>query len=151
MSPLSFRGGVGGGVCNFRHFFRMIILTKEDALATAQVMVDKKAQAVVLLEISSVVAYADYFVICSGRSVTQVKAIAAAIEKYFLPRGIRPLHVEGYAEGRWTLLDYDDVIVHVFLEEARNFYDLERLWRDVPRTDFEEYTPPGVALPRHDD
>jgi len=120
----------------------MIILTKEDALATAQVMIDKKAQDVVLLEISKVVTYADYFVLCSGRSTVQVKAIANAIEEYFRTRKVPPLHIEGYTEGRWVLLDYDEVIVHVFLEEARNFYDLERLWRDVPRTDFEEYSMP---------
>ena len=120
----------------------MIILTKEDALATAQVMIDKKAQDVVLLEISKVVTYADYFVLCSGRSTVQVKAIANAVEEYFRTKGVRPLHIEGYTEGRWVLLDYDEVIVHVFLEDARNFYDLERLWRDVPRTDFEEYRTP---------
>jgi ribosome-associated protein len=81
-------------------------------------------------------------VICSGRSVIQVKAIVNALEEYFRNRGVRPLHIEGYSEGRWVLLDYDELIVHVFVEEARNFYDLERLWRDVPRTVFEEYGMP---------
>ncbi len=129
----------------------MIILSKEEALATAQVMIDKKAQDVMLLEISQVVTYADYFLICSGRSSTQVKAIVNAVEEYFNSREIPPLHIEGYTEGRWVLLDYDELIVHVFLEEARNFYNLERLWRDVPQTVFEEYTKPEVSLPLNDD
>lgn len=128
----------------------MIILSKEDALATAQVMIDKKAQDVVLLEISKVVTYADYFLICSGRSITQVKAIVNAIEEYLKSRGITPLHIEGYTEGRWVLLDYDELIVHVFLEETRNFYNLERLWDDVPRTVFEDYKKPEELLPLHD-
>jgi ribosome-associated protein len=120
----------------------MIILSKEEALATAQIMIDKKALDVVLLEISKVVTYADYFLICSGRSVIQVKAIVNAIEEYLKSKGVHPLHIEGYTEGRWVLLDYDELIVHVFLEEARNFYNLERLWGDVPRIDFEEYRKP---------
>ena len=128
----------------------MIILSKEEALATAQVMIDKKAQDVVLLEISTIVAYADYFLICSGRSITQVKAIVTAIEEYLKSIGIIPLHIEGYTEGRWVLLDYDELIVHVFLEEARNFYDLERLWNDVPRMVFEEYRKPEESLSLND-
>ncbi len=128
----------------------MITLSKEEALATAQVMLDKKAQDVVLLEISKVVTYADYFLICSGRSIIQVKAIVNAVEEYLKSQGVRPLHIEGYSEGRWVLLDYDELIVHVFLEEARNFYDLERLWRDVPRTVFEEYRKPEGFLPLND-
>jgi len=128
----------------------MIILSKEEALATAQVMMDKKAQDVVLLEISKVVAYADYFLICSGRSTIQVKAIVNAVEEYLKSREITPLHIEGYTEGRWVLLDYDELIVHVFLEEARNFYNLERLWGDVPRTIFEEYRKPEESTPLND-
>lgn len=116
----------------------MTIVSKDDALATAQAVLDKKAQDVVLLEISQVVSYADYFLICSGRSGIQVKAIANAVEEYLKDRGIRPLHIEGLSEGRWVLLDYDELIVHVFLEEARQFYNLERLWGDVPCTTFEE-------------
>ncbi len=115
----------------------MQIISKDDALAVAQTIVDKKAQDVILLEISEVVAYADYFLICSGRSVVQVKAIANAVEEYMKDKGVRPLHIEGLTEGRWVLLDYDELIVHVFLEEIRHFYNLERLWDDVPCTTFE--------------
>jgi ribosome-associated protein len=119
----------------------MKILTKEDACDVAQVMLDKKALDVTLLDISGVVPYADYFLLCSGRSAVQVKAIVSAIEEHLRHKGFRPLHIEGYNEARWVLLDFDDLIVHVFLEEARLFYNLERLWGDVPRTVFEDEIP----------
>jgi ribosome-associated protein len=127
----------------------MQITEKEDALAAAQAVIDKKAQDVILLEISQVVSYADYFLICSGRSVVQVKAIANAVEESLHTRGIRPLHIEGLTEGRWVLLDYDELIVHVFLEETRSFYNLERLWGDVPCTTFDELNPVMDVV--HDD
>lgn len=127
----------------------MISISKDDVQTTAQVLLDKKGRDVVLLEISAVAAYTDYFLIASGRSTTQVKALASAVEEHLRSRGFPPLHIEGYTEGRWVLLDFDELIVHVFLEEARHFYDLERLWRDVPRTDFADPTPPP-RLPRRD-
>ncbi len=116
----------------------MVILKKDDAVAVARVALDKKAQNVLLLEISTLVSYADYFLICSGRSSVQVKAIADAIEENLRTRGIRPLHLEGTTEARWILMDYDELIVHVFLEETRQFYNLERLWNDAPCIAFEE-------------
>ncbi len=125
----------------------MKILTQDDACDVAHVMLDKKALDITLLEISSVVAYADYFLLCSGRSAIQVKAIVAAIEAHMKGKGVHPLHIEGYREGRWVLLDYDDIIVHVFLEEARLFYNLERLWGDVPRTVFADEMPETSVLP----
>lgn len=112
--------------------------TREDAVSAAEAALDKKAQEIVLLEVSQVTTYADYFLICSGRSAIQVKAIVSAIEQQLKERGIRPLHIEGQSEARWVLLDYDELIIHVFHEEAREFYDLERLWKDVSRTKFEE-------------
>jgi len=118
----------------------MVTISKDDAISVAHVAIDKKAQDVVLLEISSMVSYADFFLICSGRSVVQVKAISEAIEKSLRERGIRPLHIEGLSEGQWVLLDFDDLIIHVFLEEKRQFYNLERLWKDVPCLMFEEST-----------
>lgn len=125
----------------------MQILTKEDACDAAQVMLDKKALDVTLLDISGVVSYADYFLLCSGRSVVQVKAIVSAIEEHLKQKGFRPLHIEGYSEARWVLLDFDDLIVHVFLEEARLFYNLERLWGDVPRIVFEDEMPEPSIRP----
>ncbi len=120
-------------------------VTKEDAGIIANAALDKKAQDVVLLEVSSVSTYADYFLICSGRSVIQVKAIVNAIEQTFKERGVYPLHAEGLSEGRWVLLDYDELIIHVFLEETRAFYNLERLWDDVPCTAFDEYSVPAES------
>ncbi len=116
----------------------MNIVQKDEALAAAHVLIDKKAQDVMLLEISEVVSYADFFLLCSGRSVVQVKAIADAVEQHLREQGFRPLHIEGLSEGRWVLLDFDELIVHVFLKETRQFYNLERLWDDVPCTRFEE-------------
>ena len=129
----------------------MVTVSKDDVLAVVQVVLDKKAQDVVLLEISNVVSYADYFLICSGRSGIQVKAIVNAIEKSLKEQGIRPLHIEGLTEGRWVLLDYDELIIHVFLEETRYFYNLERLWRDVPRTTFEEHATSDRPVALNDD
>jgi ribosome-associated protein len=123
----------------------MVTISKDEAVAVAQVALDKKAQDVILLEISNVVSYADYFLICSGRSVIQVKAITEAIEQRLKEHRILPLHTEGLTEGRWVLLDYDELIVHIFLEETRYFYNLERLWSDVPRITFEEE--PASELP----
>ncbi len=113
-------------------------VTREDAVSAAEAALDKKAKDTVLLEVSQVTSYADYFLICSGRSSIQVKAIVASIEQQMKDRGIRPLHIEGQSEARWVLMDYDELIVHVFHDEARGFYDLERLWKDVPCTKFEE-------------
>jgi len=112
-------------------------VSHEDAVAAAQAALDKKALDVVLLDVTGVVTYADYVLICSGRSSTQVKAIVSSIEEQMKARKIRPLHIEGGTEARWVLMDYDDLIIHVFAEEARAFYSLERLWGDVPRTAFE--------------
>ena len=122
---------------------QILIVTKEDATIAAETALDKKAQDVVLLEISSVSTFADYFLICSGRSVVQVKAIVSALEQSLKERGIRPLHIEGLSEGRWVLLDYDELIIHVFHEETRAFYDLERLWNGVPRTTFADDSAPA--------
>ena len=112
-------------------------VSRDDAVAAAQAALDKKALDVVLLDVTGVVTYADFVLICSGRSSTQVKAIVSSIEEGLKHRNIRPLHLEGGTEARWVLMDYDDLIVHIFVEEARAFYNLERLWGDVPRTAFE--------------
>jgi ribosome-associated protein len=113
-------------------------LSRDDAVVAAEAALDKKAQDIVLLDVSQLTTYADYFLICSGRSSIQVKAIVASIEQELKEHGIRPLHIEGQSDARWVLMDYDELIVHVFHEEARGFYDLERLWKDAPRTAFDD-------------
>ena len=82
---------------------------------------------------------ADYFVICNGTSNTQVRALADAVEEAMTRNGEEPHHVEGHRGGQWTLLDYSSVVVHVFTEEAREFYNLERLWSDAVPVDVSQY------------
>ncbi len=82
---------------------------------------------------------ADYFVICNGTSNTQVRALADAVEEAMTRNGEEPHHVEGHRGGQWTLLDYSSVVVHVFTEEAREFYNLERLWSDAAPVDVSQY------------
>ena len=92
---------------------------------------EQKAFDIVTLDLQGVSLIADYFVICSGRSTVQVKAIAEHIEEFLEKKGQRVLHREGKRDGQWVLLDYGSVVVHVFKEEERRFYALERLWGDA--------------------
>jgi ribosome-associated protein len=98
-----------------------------------QAVLGKKAETVVVLDVRGLTSIADTFIICSGRSNRQVSAIADHVERFLKQQGIRPLSVEGRKEGLWVLMDYGDVIVHVFYEETRSFYDLEGLWVDAKR------------------
>lgn len=93
---------------------------------------DLKAEDVVALDLRELSSFADAFVVATGRSDRQVRAIAEAIEKAVKTAGEPPLGVEGVTEGRWVLIDLADVIVHVFVPEAREHYDIERLWSDAP-------------------
>lgn len=103
------------------------------ALLCVNACCEKKALNLVILNVKEISAFADYFILCSGSSDRQVRAVAAAIQENLKKEGLLPLGVEGEDAGRWILLDYDDVIIHVFLESIRTFYDLERLWSDAPR------------------
>lgn len=93
---------------------------------------DKQAFDPVALDVSVVLPFADAFLILSGRNERQVKAIADAVEERMLEQGAKRLRREGAGEGRWILLDFGDLVVHVFHEEERLYYSLERLWRDCP-------------------
>jgi ribosome-associated protein len=95
----------------------------------------KKAMDLVVLDVRELSSIADVFIICSGRSNRQVMAIAEHIQVDLKKHGIRPLSVEGQKEGHWILLDYGHVIIHVFYEPVRSFYDLEGLWIDAKRID----------------
>ncbi len=103
------------------------------ALAAARAAAAKQADDVAILDVHGLIVITDYFVICSGRSDPQIKTIVEEVEKAVRELGERPIRREGDAEARWVLLDYVDVVVHVFAEEEREYYDLERLWRDAPR------------------
>ena len=101
--------------------------------AIAALAGDKKAADVVALEVGEVLGYTDYFVICSGNTDRQTKAIHDGIhEGLKKDHGLLPRRVEGVGESRWILMDYLDVVVHVFTPETREFYGLERLWGEVP-------------------
>jgi ribosome-associated protein len=103
------------------------------ALLCARLADAKKADRPVILELKGISALADYFVICSAGSSRSVQAIAAHIEKMMKEQGMRALGIEGLSEGSWVLMDYDDVIIHIFKEPERAFYDLENLWTECPR------------------
>lgn len=98
----------------------------------------KKAFDLIVLDIKEISSFANYFIVCSGNSNRQVQAIASSIEYDLKKQGIYPLGIEGFNEGKWILLDYDDVIIHVFYQPIREFYELERLWADAPRIELKD-------------
>jgi len=108
-------------------------LDSESAVREAvAAIVDTKGEDVRVRRLAPVADFADWFVLASGFNERQVQAIADRVEGRLKECGVRPLHVEGYAPGQWVLLDYGDFLVHVFLEERRRYYGLERLWSDAP-------------------
>jgi ribosome-associated protein len=109
--------------------------TEEKAALMSRIVTDRKAMDVVVLDMRDSSSITDYFLICSGGSERQVRAIADAIDEGLGPLGVTSLGVEGYRDGHWILMDYGDVIVHVFSLETREYYDLERLWANAPRID----------------
>lgn len=115
---------------------------KELAEFLAAGLADRKGEDIVILEVEQLVGYTSFFVICSGRSDRQVKALAENLERHVKTQlGGRPLSREGVDQGNWALLDYGDAVVHIFRAEERDFYDLEGLWSDAPRTDYVEPVP----------
>jgi ribosome-associated protein len=100
----------------------------ERALRSARAALDKKAYDLVVLQVSALTSVADYFVICTGRSDIQVQSICRAVEESMATDGVKPLAIEGFTHGQWVLLDFGDVVVHVFYETVRQFYNLEGLW-----------------------
>lgn len=105
----------------------------EAAQLCAEAAEDKKALNILILDLRGLTYITDYFVICSGSNTTQVGAIADNVAQVLAKAGIRPSHVEGESEASWVLMDYGDVVVHVFEEQARIYYSLEKLWGDAPR------------------
>jgi len=104
--------------------------------AAAEAALSKKARDLVALDLRELEGVADYFFICSGESDVQVKAIAEAVEEQLKGHGARPWHVEGLEGRRWVLLDYVELVVHVFHQRTREYYLLERLWGDARKVDF---------------
>ncbi len=110
-------------------------LVSMEPLALAQKTIeaasDKQASDIVLLDARGVCSFADYFVICSGESARQLKSIQDEIEHALKSEGVRPVHFEGTTDSGWMLLDYGDVIVHIFAPEERQFYKLDKLWEEA--------------------
>ncbi|HEY8418248.1 MAG TPA: ribosome silencing factor [Limnochordales bacterium] len=106
------------------------------AIRAAQAADEKKADQVVILDMRGLTVVTDYFVICSGQSVPQVRAITRGIEEALEQEGVRARGKEGVDSSRWVLLDFGGVVVHVFHHADREYYDLERLWADAPRVEW---------------
>jgi ribosome-associated protein len=114
------------------------------AAAAARAASAKQADRIVALDVHELIVITDYFVICSASTQRQLKTVIDAVEDRLREDlGVRPIRREGEADAGWWLLDYVDVVVHVFGTEERDYYDLERLWRDAPRLSWEE--PPEAA------
>ena len=108
------------------------------ARRAARAALDKRAGDLVVLDVQRVSSVTDYFLICSGKSTTHLETITDAIRAELRGEGVNVLHAEGVAESGWVLLDYGDVLMHVFLEDTRLYYALERLWGDAPALSLED-------------
>lgn len=111
--------------------------TKERLLLCINATLQKKAKDIVVLNLKEISAFTDYMIICSGTSERQVQAISAGIREFLKKAEIKPMGIEGEANGQWVLLDYDDVVISVFYEPVRAFYNIENLW-DAPRMNIDE-------------
>lgn len=111
---------------------------KELALTAAKALDAKKAGELTVLATAHLTTLADYFVICTATSSTQVKALSDYCEETLKAAGETPHHIEGHRGGSWVLLDYSSVVIHIFMPEAREFYNLERLWSDAEPVDLRD-------------
>ena len=107
--------------------------SKERTLQIAQIIIDKKGENVLLLDLRKISPITDYFILATAQSPLHAQAISDELVKKLKKEGNRVHHVEGYNQAQWVLLDFLDVVVHIFLPEVRTFYGLERLWGDAPR------------------
>ncbi len=116
------------------------------ALEAARAALDRKAENLVILDIKDSSAFTSYFVICSAFSGPQIQAIGDSVRKALADHGVRPSSVEGYGEGRWLLLDFGSVVVHVFLDAIREYYRLEEFWAQSPKVPIPgEFYGPGAT------
>lgn len=115
--------------------------SRELAEIAVKALDSKKGKEIRLIRIGKITTLAEYFVICTGTSNTQINALCDAVEKELTEKGEEPLHREGYRGGTWVLLDYGCVVVHVFNDEARKFYSLEHLWADGEEVDLSAILP----------
>ena len=115
--------------------------SRELAEIAVKALDSKKGKEIRLIRLDKITTLAEYFVICTGTSNTQINALCDAVEKELTEKGEEPLHREGYRGGTWVLLDYGCVVVHVFNDEARKFYSLEHLWADGEEVDLSAILP----------
>ena len=114
-----------------------LVLGEHKARLGARAALAKKAEDLMILDLHGISGVTDFFLICSGRSTAQLQTIADAVAEQLKGEGIQPLHREGLPESGWLLIDYGDVVMHVFLGATRRFYALERLWGDAPQIEVE--------------
>lgn len=112
---------------------------RELAATCAHIARETKAEDLVILDVRGLASFTDYFVIMSGRSTRHVQGLAEAIEGELRAKRVSSKHSEGLQEGLWVLLDFGDVVTHIFYHESRSFYDLEGLWHDAPRIDPDDF------------
>lgn len=112
--------------------------SKDMAMELAKALDSKKGEDIQVLKTGELTTLADYFVLCTATSTTQIKALTDICEKVMKDLGEPPHHVEGHRGGTWVLMDFSAVVVHIFNDEARKFYDLERLWKDAEQVDLSE-------------
>jgi len=124
------------------------LTTRQKILLAINAALEKKAKNLVVLNIQNITSFADYTVICSGTSDRQVQSITSSIEECMKKAGILPLGIEGEKASRWVLMDYADIVVHVFYEPVREFYDIERLWSDAPKMEVADDTAEIKSLPK---
>ncbi len=124
------------------------ITTRKTALLSVNAALEKKAHKILVLNVKKVSSLSDYFIVCSGNSDRQVQTIAEYIEGVLKKAGRRPIGIEGERIGKWVLMDYGDVVIHIFFDPVREFYDIERLWPDAPRLEVEDDAPALTSLSR---
>jgi ribosome-associated protein len=123
--------------------------SEETAQVAAQAALEKKGEDVVIIDLRELSSYTDFLVICSGSSDRQLEAVAESVSVTLKAAGHVPVGSEGTRGGKWALLDFGDIVVHVFHQDERGYYDLEGLWADAPRVDVK--APPAKAAPVPDD
>jgi ribosome-associated protein len=111
--------------------------SRDVAIAAARAANDKQATDIVVLDVSDIIVITDLFLICTASTRRQIRSVIEGIEEALRGLGVKPMRREGETDAGWWLLDYIDVVVHVFGEEEREYYDLERLWSDAPRVEWE--------------
>ena len=123
--------------------------SRESAIVLAKALDSKKGMEIKVLKTEELTTLADYFVICTASSTTQIKALSDVCEEAMERNGERVHHIEGHRGGTWVLMDFSSVVVHIFMDEARKFYDLERLWGDAQEEDLSQVLKPEYERPIH--